>query len=123
MLTNNRIETGKRIRSFRIKNNLTQAQFAETLDVSTNFISEVETGKKSISLETLCRLCEKYHLSADYILFGKENISSPQDTLSEFLSDLAIEDIPIIIEYLEAASKLKQLEKEKFGSLVNKSEP
>lgn len=114
-MTNNKIETGKRIRDFRVRNNLTQAQFAETLDVSTNFISEVETGKKNISLEILCRLCKKYNLSADYILFGKDTSALAKCTLSEFLSALSIDDIPIIIEYLEASAKLKKLEQEKIG--------
>lgn len=42
----NKIETGKRIRNFRVQNELKQSQLAESLDVSTNLISEVETGKK-----------------------------------------------------------------------------
>ncbi len=45
-MTNDRFETGRRIRDFRSQNHLTQAQLAESLDVSTNFISEIETGKK-----------------------------------------------------------------------------
>lgn len=116
-MTSNKIDIGKRIRDYRVKNNLTQAQFAETLDVSTNFISEIETGKKNISLETLCRVCETYHLSADYILFGKDMSVLTKCTLSEFLSALSVDDIPIIIEYLEASVKLKKLEQEKGGSL------
>lgn len=106
----NKAEIGKRIRNFRIQNELKQAQLAESLDVSTNFISEIETGKKSISLETLCRLCEKYKLSADYILFGKEYLNLPERTLSEFLSSLSTEELPTIIEYLEATAKLRRLE-------------
>lgn len=113
-MTNNKIEIGKRIRNFRTANNLTQAQLAESLDISTNFISEVETGKKNISLDILCRLCQCYHLSADYILFGKENSSSDQYTLSEFLFSISADDIPTILEYLEASMKLKKLEEEKF---------
>lgn len=113
-MTSKKIEIGKRIRDYRVKNNLTQAQFSETLDVSTNFISEIETGKKNISLETLCRLCEKYDLSADYILFGRDTSSLTKCTLSEFLSALSAEDIPIIIEYLEASVKLKKLEQDKI---------
>ncbi|MBP3542894.1 MAG: helix-turn-helix transcriptional regulator [Lachnospiraceae bacterium] len=118
-MTSNKIETGKRIRDYRVKNNLTQARFAETLDVSTNFISEIETGKKSISLETLCRVCEKYNLSADYILFGKDTSVLTKCTLSEFLSALSIDDIPIIIEYLEASAKLKKLEQKKNGTITS----
>ena len=110
-MTNNRLETGKRIRDFRVKHHLTQAQFAESLDVSTNFISEIETGKKGVSQYLLYRLCEQYRLSADYLLFGKQNTDLSQNTLSKFLSSLSEEDIPVVIEYLEATLKLKKLEK------------
>ena len=112
-MTSIKMEIGKRIRNFRISNNLTQAQLAESLDISTNFVSEVETGKKNISLEILCRLCQSYNLSADYILLGKYCSSSSQHTLSEYLFSLPADDIPTIIEYLEASMKLKKLEEEK----------
>lgn len=118
-MTHSKKEIGKRIRSFRTGSNLTQAQFAESLDVSTNFISEVETGKKNISMETLCRLCTQYNLSADYLLFGKDSSSFSQCTLSEFLSSLSAEDIPIVIEYLEALMNLKKLDQENSHSLCS----
>ncbi len=110
-MIHSRFETGRRIRDFRVSHHLTQAQFAESLDVSTNFISEIETGKKGISQYLLARLCEQYNLSADYLLFGKEGDSLSWDTLSEFLSSLSEEDIHVVMEYLEATLKLKELER------------
>ena len=94
----NRSAIGRRIRAFRLKNNLTQAQLAESLDVSTNFISEVETGKKNISIDTLCRLCQQYQLSADSFLLGR-------------LTSLSNRDILTVIEYLENYLKMKKIEK------------
>lgn len=105
----NRSAIGRRIRAFRLKNNLTQAQLAESLDVSTNFISEVETGKKNISIDTLCRLCQQYQLSADFILFGKE--SSADSFLLGRLTSLSNRDILTVIEYLENYLKMKKIEK------------
>lgn len=108
-MESNKSDIGKRIRTFRQTNNLTQAQLAESLDVSTNFISEVENGKKNISLDTLCRLCNQYQLSADYLLMGKEH---PADTmLLERLSSLPNQDILTIIKYLELFLKMKKIEK------------
>lgn len=105
----NRSAIGKRIRAFRLKNNLTQAQLAEELDVSTNFISEVENGKKNISIDTLCRLCQHYQLSADYILLGKE--SSADSFLIGRLTSLSNQDILTVIDYLENYLKMKKIEK------------
>ena len=109
LLEPNRSAIGRRIRAFRLKSNLTQAQLAESLDVSTNFISEVETGKKNISIDTLCRLCQQYQLSADFILFGKE--SSADSFLLGRLTSLSNRDILTVIEYLENYLKMKKIEK------------
>lgn len=114
-MDNYRIAIGKRIRSFRLSQNLTQAQLAESLDVSTNFISEVENGKKGMSQDTLYRLCREYHLSADYLLFGQQAFDTVSCTLSKFLIDLTEEDISTVIDYLEASMRLKQLEHVKRG--------
>lgn len=65
---------GERVRSYRVTNKYTQADFAEKIDISINFLSEIENGKKGMSQETLYKLCEQFDLSADYILFGK-NVS------------------------------------------------
>jgi len=39
-------EIGQRIRQLRLLNNYTQAEFAELIDVSVNFLSEIENGKR-----------------------------------------------------------------------------
>ena len=37
---------GKRVHDFRVQHDYTQAQFAEFMDISVNFLSEIENGKK-----------------------------------------------------------------------------
>ncbi len=105
-----RYEIGQRIRNFRLSNNLTQAQLAENLDVSTNYISEIENGKKGMSQDTLCNLCDKYQLSADFLLFGKCEQDLSKQSLFQLLSSIPADLIPVVIEYLEAALKIKKLD-------------
>ncbi|NBH19958.1 XRE family transcriptional regulator [Clostridiaceae bacterium] len=107
----NRYDIGQRIRSFRLSRDLTQAELAESLDVSTNYISEIENGKKGMSQDTLCRLCLTYHLSADFLLFGKCEKDVSKQSLFESLSSIPADTIPVVIEYLEASLKIKKLEK------------
>lgn len=66
-----RLAVGARVRDYRRSNRYTQANFAEKIDISMNFLSEIENGRKGMSQETLYKLCEQFGLSADYILFGK----------------------------------------------------
>ena len=107
----NRYDIGQRIRSFGLSRDLTQAELAESLDVSTNYISEIENGKKGMSQDTLCRLCLTYHLSADFLLFGKCEKDVSKQSLFESLSSIPADTIPVVIEYLEASLKIKKLEK------------
>ena len=43
---------GKKIRRLRINNCLSQARLAEVVDVSTNYIGQIERGDRTPSLET-----------------------------------------------------------------------
>ena len=54
----------------------TREQFAELLDVTPKFCSDIELGVKGMSVQTLCRISEVLRLSTDFILFGRENAES-----------------------------------------------
>lgn len=99
-------EIGKRIHQIRIQNEYTQAEFAETIDISINFLSEIENGKKGLSQETLAKICIKMNVSADYILFGK---NTKQLSLLEIANALSTSEIETTIEYLKALQKMKKL--------------
>lgn len=79
-----RSAVGERVRNYRVTNSYTQTDFAEKIDISVNFLSEIENGKKGMSQETLYKLCEQFDLSADYILFGKDvpHTVDPAQTLN-----------------------------------------
>lgn len=67
----NNIEIGRRIKDLRAKLNLTQEKLAEDVDISYNYISIIENGRKSASLKTLAKISEKLGVSLDYLVFGK----------------------------------------------------
>lgn len=71
MKTINYHEMGSRIRKQRESLGYTREQLAEKLDVSAKFCSDIELGVKGVSIQTLAKLTELLHLSADYILFGE----------------------------------------------------
>ena len=65
---------GKRIRTQREFMGYTREQFAELLDVTPKFCSDIELGVKGMSVPTLCRISRILRLSTDYILYGKGTI-------------------------------------------------
>jgi transcriptional regulator with XRE-family HTH domain len=60
---------GDRLRSTRKGLGLSQEQVAEALGTAHGWISELETGRRpQVQAQTLYRLCEILHVSADYLL-------------------------------------------------------
>ncbi len=65
-------QIGQRIRNERIKLNLNRDKFAEILDLSTNFVGQIERGEKKMSLSTLIKISDCLHISLDFLIRGKE---------------------------------------------------
>lgn len=61
---------GERIRECRNLFNITQAKLAETIDVSNNTISNMETGNNDIKLDNVIKLADFFQVSLDYLIKG-----------------------------------------------------
>ena len=75
------IAIGKRIRQQREYMGLTREQFAEQIDVTPKFCSDIETGAKGMSIPTLGRISKVLRLSTDYILYGKTEQENPDSVM------------------------------------------
>ncbi len=60
--------SGRRLKQLRRDNNLTQQNFGELCGVDGSMISNYENGKYPISTVYLYGICDKYKISADYLL-------------------------------------------------------
>lgn len=63
-------EIGQRIRAQRESLKYTREELAELLGVSVNFCSEIENGKKGMSVDTLSKMSKVLHVPVDYIVNG-----------------------------------------------------
>lgn len=79
-------EFGLRIKKIRENMNMTKENFAKLIGISGQYLGLVEHGKNYLSIEKIKTLCDITNLSADYILFGKEDncINECNKILSEF---------------------------------------
>ena len=66
------VAIGTRIADARRKMNYTQENLASDIDVSTQYISNLERGVVGASVETLIKISKILCVSCDYILTGKE---------------------------------------------------
>lgn len=71
-----KLTMGDRIKEVRKKQKLTQDQLAEKLDVSVEFIGQIERGIKLPSMQVFTKLIETLNVSADYLL--RDSVSTGQ---------------------------------------------
>lgn len=69
------VQIGERIKLSREERGLTQEQLAEAIEVSPQYISDLERGVVGISIPTLKRLCTHLAVSSDRILFDRQTES------------------------------------------------
>lgn len=93
---------GQKIRQLRNMHHFSQADLAERIDVSTNYIGQIERGDRKPSLETLVALCNVLNTSMDYIL--SDSIERDEDQISQ--------------DILSKLSSLTPAEKEYFYNTI-----
>ncbi len=54
---------GRRLKELRLKRRLTQAELAERVDLSTNFVGMVERGLRNTSIDKLFALADALNIS------------------------------------------------------------
>ncbi len=91
------IRVGLRIKAAREGAGLTQEQLSERIDVTPQYVSDLERGVVGISTATLCRLCTELCISADSLLFGSRTEN----------------------EVEEVAKRMSRLPKEQYRLLLN----
>ena len=66
------IQIGEQIKLSREDRGMTQEQLAEAIEVSPQYISDLERGVVGVSIPTLKRLCTHLGVSSDRILFDRK---------------------------------------------------
>ena len=69
------IQIGEQVKRARDQANLTQEQLAEYIEVSPQYVSDLERGVVGISISTLKKLCEALQITSDQILFGERSVN------------------------------------------------
>lgn len=72
---------GELLKELRIKNNLTQKEFAKMFFLTDNTIGNYETGIRTPSIEFLMQVCDKFKISLDYFQSGNRKESKTEDLI------------------------------------------
>lgn len=88
-------EMGKRIMDRRKKFGLTQEALAEKSELTTQFVSYAESGKRGMRPENLMKIAAALGVSTDYLLTG-DIIDKDKLLLSEKLDKLTPQQVRIV---------------------------
>lgn len=94
-----------RIKTVRQKFGLTQAQFAERISLSQNYIALIETGKRDPSDRTISDICREFGVSLDWLKNGGDEKdmfgASEQDEFTSAFGELAARKDPTINGFID----------------------
>ena len=99
------IAIGKIITECRKMLGLTQEELAEKGDMTTQFVSYAESGKRVIRSENLLKLSKALEVSADFLLTG-EIVDKDMFIMSEKLSKLSSKQFKFIESIVDKCNEL-----------------
>ncbi|MDV2995421.1 MAG: hypothetical protein N4J56_005075 [Chroococcidiopsis sp. SAG 2025] len=88
------------LRLMRIFHDLSQKELAEKLGISKSYLSEIETGKKTPTIDLLNRYSKSFDIPVSSIMFFSENLTTTTRTekLRTFVSSKILTILNFIAE-------------------------
>ena len=109
----------KRIKTARKAAQLTQAELAEKINISTNAVAKLETNLMNVSLQTLINIANVLDIDMNYLLSENIDINSRDENTDIFLesliANLSMRDKAFIIHTINGL-KAYNAETEKQGN-------
>ena len=102
--TINYAKIGKRIKNKRMELKITQEQMASDLNLSTYYISKIENGKATATLDTLAYISQYLKLDLSYVISGTSTIVDTYyiDELNQICSKANKKQLSLIIRLAKA---------------------
>ena len=98
---------GQRIKELREQANLRQSQVAAYLGIDQSYLSKIESGERSISVDQLERLAELY--GCDLAAFNDPSMTVKPIQISLRARDITLEDMNIIAAINHIASNSRYM--------------
>ena len=95
------IDIGSRIAATRKRRSLTQEELATALELTPQYLSDLERGVVGASLETVLRICDTLDISTEYLLRGIEDTDVKRKIV--WLRDMSPEQLDAISEAINAS--------------------
>lgn len=92
---------GRALRLIRVFHDVSQGKLAQKLGISNSFLSEIETEKKTPSVELLGKYSEIFEIPMSSILLFAENMETPARPRKKWIADKILK----LLEYVDARAR------------------
>lgn len=92
------VDFGNVLKTLRLRNNMTQAQLSQKLDLTKSVINAYETGFRLPSYDVLIHIAQIFNVSTDYLL----GLEQPQDI---DLSGLSSEEVTALLNLIKVIKR------------------
>ena len=89
----NKENIGNKLKELRLSRGWRQVEGAAMVGLSRSAISNIEAGKRALTLTTLKRFCEIYHIDVSYFEIETENFDETEDITARLETIFASDEI------------------------------
>ena len=111
-----------RIKWIREQKGLSQADFADALNLKRNSISLIEGGKRNPSDRTIIDICKTFNVSENWIRTGEGEpfVQTPNSALEQLKEEFNLDDFSsnLILQYLKLDPSQRQIVQDFFYKVV-----
>lgn len=111
-------QLGKLIRKLRIDQGTTLRKMAETLDISSAYLSAIELGKRAVPNDFLSKLKENYKLSDLEYKNLKDSVESFSSTFTVNLQGANTQQKDVFVEFARMLDNLDSKDLKKINSIL-----
>jgi transcriptional regulator with XRE-family HTH domain len=112
----------ERLKEIRVEQQLTQKQMSEKIGVTEATVSRMESGKSTITEQTIKTLCREFNVNKDWLLSGEGEmyaVSKEDERLAKILAELHTTDNEKLKNLVEKMLELDDKYIEIILNLVN----
>lgn len=113
---------GARIKRARLKQNLTQEQLAELLDISVSYVSLIERGSRNATVETLLAIADVLNVSLASLLQDSTDLDRDEEQSNiwqQLTKNRTVEEKEMILQTVKTITAFLDRQKNKKSSPWN----
>lgn len=95
------------LKMLRVYHHISQKTLAENIDISNSHLSELESGKKTPSLDVLKKYSQYFNIPVSSILLFSENLS-PDKRVSNKIKNIVADKVLKILEWVSECDKFEK---------------